>query len=53
MPPAWARVVPRAEKTTDGGGVMEERLDDHFSVSASIRAANFGDSVLGARREMV
>lgn len=53
MPPAACRVVPRAEKTTSGVGLLDERLDAHLVVSGSMVAVNLGDWVLGARREMV
>lgn len=53
MPPAAALVVPRAENTTDGGGVIDDRLDVHLEMSDSIVAFNLGDSAAGDRREMV
>lgn len=54
MPPACARVVPRAEYTTVGAGESPANWAAHFVVSASMVALSFADaSVLGARREMV
>lgn len=45
--------MPRAEKTTDGVGVREERVEDHFVVSDSTTALSLGPVDLGLRREMV
>lgn len=53
MPPAAARVVPSAEKTTSGRGVMELRAEAHFVLSASTCADSLGPSDFGARRETV
>jgi hypothetical protein len=45
--------VPKAEKTTDGVGVREERAEDHFVVSGSTTALSLGPVDLGLRRERV
>jgi len=51
--PAAPRVVPRAEKKIEEGGVMEESLEDHWALSASVRAWSLESvAVVGARREM-
>lgn len=53
MPPAAARVVPRAEMTVWGGGVREASLLAHWVVSASTVAWRLPPLDFGARREMV
>lgn len=50
MPPAAARVVPRALKKIEGWGVRDVRLGDHFVESASTIELSFVDVELGARR---
>lgn len=53
--PAWAFVVPRAEKKILGEGVMEERREDQVFVSSDMRGWSLGEEVAagswGLRRE--
>ena len=51
MPPAAARVVPRAEMTTDG--LIWAMEAAHLVVSPSTWAVRDSDVGFGARREMV
>jgi hypothetical protein len=44
--------VPRALKKIEGGGVMDESLEDHVVLSASVTGWSLRSVVAGARREM-
>jgi len=53
MPPACCRVVPSAENTVIGAGLMAESLAAHVVVSESMSAWSLAPVDLGARREIV